>query len=777
MTLRVAMTQSVLRIAFMLTAVASCGQQQQQSTASGEVIDPPAATAELDREMAADDDLKAAEQAIKDGHPWRATVLLAPLLRDAKRRAPATMLVAARAAAGWEGWAEVDRLLSAQSWVDSRYGGEGRELLARAALERGADTVALRHALAAVSSARDATTRAIREVYLARALDRGNEPDSAAKLYASAARRLARVRDWLLLRAAGNEADSVARASAYAGVRGAPARARIAWTEAQARERFGDALGASARYAALGATVQALKLRLAAAPDSARRGQVKNELLALIRAKAGSADAKLATDVLDHAFTSLTPVEELVIARSAAVSGPVTRAVVGFERALSVSGLITPADRIAYAQVLSRAGRQRDAMAQLAAIEGPLAGRAAYQRGRILLTSAGSDAARAALRAVVQRFPSDTEAASSALYLLADLATDDGDDSGARDLYRQLYSTYPTSDRAPDARFRNGLLLYVTGDSKAAAATLDSVTVVAPNADDALAARYWSGRAYAAAGRMDVARKRWRDIVARDPTSYYAATSARRLGERPWAPPARRDSFPNVASVDSAMARIHTLDQLGMDTEARFESDALEEHAAASTGLLLATARAFLLDDQPSRAVRLGRKLIDQGEKDARAYRLVYPLLDKDALVLDAKANELDPALVAGLIRQESSFNPRALSIAGARGLMQVMPSVGEDIAGTLHLPVWYPVLLYDADVNLQLGTAHLAGSMRQYDGSLPRVLAAYNAGASRVARWSTKHGVDDPEVFAERIPFTETRDYVRIVQRNAELYRDLYSW
>jgi soluble lytic murein transglycosylase len=81
---------------------------------------------------------------------------------------------------------------------------------------------------------------------------------------------------------------------------------------------------------------------------------------------------------------------------------------------------------------------------------------------------------------------------------------------------------------------------------------------------------------------------------------------------------------------------------------------------------------------------------------------------------------------------------------------------------------------LLDPDANLQLGTAHLAAYMKQY-GALPRVLAAYNAGGSRVTRWATKAGMDDPEVFTERIPFEETRDYVRIVQRNAEVYRALY--
>ena len=107
---------------------------------------------------------------------------------------------------------------------------------------------------------------------------------------------------------------------------------------------------------------------------------------------------------------------------------------------------------------------------------------------------------------------------------------------------------------------------------------------------------------------------------------------------------------------------------------------------------------------------------------------------------------------------------------------MQVLPSVGEEVSRTLTYPMWYPGLLFDPDANLQLGTAHLAMFVKQH-GVVPRVLAAYNAGGSRVTRWVTKAGADDPELFAERIPFAETRDYVRLVQRNVEMYRELYDW
>jgi soluble lytic murein transglycosylase len=213
-----------------------------------------------------------------------------------------------------------------------------------------------------------------------------------------------------------------------------------------------------------------------------------------------------------------------------------------------------------------------------------------------------------------------------------------------------------------------------------------------------------------------------------------------------------------------------------MDAEARFEYDAAEAAATGSPDRLLATAHAFLSAGQASRAMRLAQKVIDGGQRDARAYRLLYPVVDRVELSRDANARGLDPALVAGLIRQESSFGARAVSVAGARGLMQVLPAVGEEISRSLKYPVWSPALLFDADANLQLGTAHLSSYMTRY-GALPRVLAAYNAGGARVARWSTRAGVDDAEMFTERIPFVETRDYVRLVQRNAEMYRRLYSW
>src|SRR6185369_5430388 len=115
-----------------------------------------------------------------------------------------------------------------------------------------------------------------------------------------------------------------------------------------------------------------------------------------------------------------------------------------------------------------------------------------------------------------------------------------------------------------------------------------------------------------------------------------------------------------------------------------------------------------------------------------------------------------------------------AVSVAGERGMMQILPDVGQQLARSKRFPVWAPARLFDADANIELGATHLAAFIKQY-GAIPRVLAAYNAGPTRVNRWVTKAGTEDPELFIERIPFVETRDYVRTVERNAELYRALY--
>jgi soluble lytic murein transglycosylase-like protein len=721
-----------------------------------------------------DSTLTAADQALARGRPWQATRLLAPWLRDSSHRTPATVFLAAKAASEWRGWVEVLQLLEGEPWLDTLYGGRGRVLLARAALERRQDSTALRHALLALH--RDPSSGE-RLLLLATALDRVGARDSAAAVYARAADHLPTIFDWLMLRAASVTHDSSTRARIYNRITNQLPRSRIPWADAAAHERTGDLAGAARRYAALGDRLTSLGLRLAASPDSAPRAAVRREFLAFLTGRAGSLAIREAIAVLDSTFAPLTPAEELVVARAASEAGLAARAATGFARA-SGAGLATSEDRFAYGTVLARLGRNAEAAKQFKLVRLPKAkaALAAYQEARSLVRDGQLKAGRKALIAVTLRYPQDTVAASSAFFLRADLASDDREDLEARRLHQLVAARYPTSRFAPTSRFRAAMIALLNGEPRVAAEEFDHLTGRYPTSEEALGAAYWAGRAWASAGDTALARARWLSVTSREPLSYYAALSAARLGDRPWVPPAAPDSFPADPTTDSLVERAALLARLGMVAESRWELDRLARSGDTSFERLLVLANAFRSQGMASQAIQLARRALALGAPaDARTYRLIYPVVHEDALLAETAEHGLEPSLMAALIRQESNFNPAATSPAGARGLAQVMPELGARLARELAYPVWDPILLYQPDVSIQLGAVHLRELFSRYDQPA-HILAAYNAGISRVERWSKRIGVEDPEVFAERISFVETRDYVRIIQRNEAIYRALYG-
>jgi soluble lytic murein transglycosylase len=713
-----------------------------------------------------------ADSLVRAGRPWRATALLAPRLTSPSSASPELLLAGARAAAGWDGWTEVERLLRNAAWLDTQFGGDGRELLARSALERGAD--ALGDARLALHDAANDASRVSRSVLLARAFDRANVRDSAAALYLSAAARLPRVSDWLRLRAAGVTADSAERAALFARVASAAARARIVSTDAQARERSGDLAGAARQFRRAGSETSALRVESLAARDSETRVALSQRIVAFLSRTPNSADTRQSLDLLDK-LPALSARDELIVARAAAVAGVSARAITGFGRAAAATPL-SAGDRMSFAGALARAGRNAEAAKMYASVsdDPKLAPVAAYQQARAILQSGDGASARAALRSVSTSYAADRAAAAPALLLLADLQVDDGALTGAAQSLAELVKRYPGASQAPLARLRVGLLQWADHPALAAA-TFDSLAALHPSDDEAIAGRYWAGRAYERLDQTREATSRWQAIIRTSPLSYYALLAAERLHASAWKAPAGADSAAHLAPVDSAVNRITTLQKLGMDVEARFEIDALADRADRAPASAPAVAEALGTVGDPARALRIALAAIARGDSSRALFRVAYPVVHSDALVEESKRNGLDPALVAGLIRQESSWNPHAVSPASARGLMQLLPSVGASIAASRSYPLWNPALLFDPDVSIELGTAHLASSLRG-DSPPARALAAYNAGASRVTRWAQRPGADDAQLFTEWIPFVETRDYVRIVQRNAEVYRALYG-
>ena len=136
--------------------------------------------------------------------------------------------------------------------------------------------------------------------------------------------------------------------------------------------------------------------------------------------------------------------------------------------------------------------------------------------------------------------------------------------------------------------------------------------------------------------------------------------------------------------------------------------------------------------------------------------------------------NGLDPYLVASLIRQESEFNPSAISYANAWGLMQLLPSVGKALARAEGMTHFETYQLLDPETNIRLGTRYLRQTLDNFGGVPEYALAAYNAGDSRVEDWQAAGPYSGIDEFVESIPFTQTREYVQAILRNIEIYREI---
>ena len=710
-----------------------------------------------------------AEAALARGNPWRAYRLVLPKMRVPRTRTPENVWLAARAAAAWGGWTQVQGLLKKERWLDTKWAGGGRELLARAALALGDDAAAAVQAEKAVHRATSDSMRGVRRVLYARALDRLGRLDDAQTEYLAAAKDLPELSDWLKVRAGTTATDvgewsrTIAGLTSTVALRRAPAALGIAQA---GRKQW--ALARDAWYVA-GDSVEALMAAVQVAPAPSLRPLYLN---AFQTARPDQLARVIAS--LDAAYAPLTPSEQLAVARVADRVPDPARAAEGYRKAFA-AGLGDPDDHWRYGADLLRLGKPREAVAVLSGLNGPagLQARAEYDLARAYFRLNRTDSARALLQDLPLRFPTESTTAN-ALALSADLAVDSGDDAAARTQWLQLAALQPASRFTPNARFQAAMVAYVGGDLPRAADEFDSLSAV--SSPEANAALYWAGRALADRGDTAAAILRWRLIATRAPETYYAWLAGHRLGLVPWAPSGTPKLEVTAPAARAFVRRVRLLEICGLDQEVNWEVDAWP--AQLTTGPdLLDGARALAAVGKAALAARLARKALAAGPVDSvTAYYIIYPVVHADVLAHEAIDHRVDPAFSSGLIRQESTFDPEAVSGAGARGLMQVMPAVGRTLSRQLSWPLWDPVLLFQPDVSLELGHYHLGNLFDRYRDAIP-VLVAYNAGGNKIAQWRQRRGTGDWEVFVERIPYAETRDYVRIVLRNEEYYRRMYDW
>lgn len=157
-------------------------------------------------------------------------------------------------------------------------------------------------------------------------------------------------------------------------------------------------------------------------------------------------------------------------------------------------------------------------------------------------------------------------------------------------------------------------------------------------------------------------------------------------------------------------------------------------------------------------------------------WKMFFPAEFNAIIFREAEKHEVDPYLIFALIRQESTFDPKALSKANAYGLMQLLPSTARTVARQMKLRRPALARLYDPDTNIRLGTKHLADLLQKFNGQEDKALAGYNAGVHRVDLWMSDEPFEDSAEFVETIPFTETRNYVKSIYRNYWFYKTLYG-
>jgi len=371
--------------------------------------------------------------------------------------------------------------------------------------------------------------------------------------------------------------------------------------------------------------------------------------------------------------------------------------------------------------------------------------------------------------------------------------------------YRRLWDLFPQNNRLRDDGWRLGWCDYLLGDADTAG-VMHKYLMQFPDSARAPAALYWLGQVEEDKGAIAEARALYALLVNRFAHTYYAPHAAAHLATlraRQGSVAGPNDSAaaplaaalipvltPPVVPPGLACAHVTPIAAAGpalilqaLDL-VNLEQDVLKAAVAGENPpveLRLLLAGTYSAQGNASSALfgalrtAPGYSQMEFPDLPGEVWNLLYPQAYSKLIAAQARLNNLEPYLVMGLIRQESAFDPHALSNANARGLMQVLPRTAALTTRSSRVRT-AGKRLYDPNYNIRVGCAYLAQLLKEFDGQPEFAVAAYNAGDSRVKEWMKKYTFRDGAVFLESIPITATRNYVELVLRDAEVYRQLLT-
>lgn len=378
----------------------------------------------------------------------------------------------------------------------------------------------------------------------------------------------------------------------------------------------------------------------------------------------------------------------------------------------------------------------------------------------------------------------------------------------AAENFRVLATERPAGAYADDALFWAGLAAFQADNLTTAEQNWSDLLAHYPASEFARAASFWHAKALLARGDTTQAESLLAQL-AHQPLNYYGLRAADLLAGHGVSPAVPLDLSPptpseqvaaeiwlenwaglsenaNLSALDThlrydpAFVRGEALLALGLRAEAQNEFETVRSNWADNPVALYQLSLAFRDRGLYRLSILTAQDLVRQSPAITPAdvpkfiRRLVYPLYYQDLVTAQADIQQLDPALVFALMRQESLFNPDAHSGADARGLMQIIPTTGADIAERTGLVGYTADSLWLPYLNVQMGTWYIRQMLDFVGGNQFAALAAYNAGPGRVDRWFSAS--DDFDMFVALIPLNEPQTYIRRIYLNLSEYRDIYG-
>jgi soluble lytic murein transglycosylase len=461
----------------------------------------------------------------------------------------------------------------------------------------------------------------------------------------------------------------------------------------------------------------------------------------------------------------------------------------------------SPSDRaavqIAMAEALRHAGRDKEAKKALDSmpeLTPELQAERLFNLGEIARGANDDDAFLRNLEQLRQMAPTSSwleQALLSAgnIYLLR------RDYDRAIDSYRELQQRFPNGGRASYALWKATWLSLRQGRRADAVKGFEDLIGLYPTSGEVPAALYWRGRLAEEDGEPAKARAYYQKVSERFRNYYYGELARQQLKKlKSDSEPvhyALLDRVPPIDASTKITADAVPPDNLRVQKARLLENGGLldfsvrELRAAAeeTKGNWLAPETAHIYSDagRYDMAIEVLKRAVpsyfavDLPSLPRPYWEALFPKPYWIDLKKFSSSNGLDPYLVAALIRQESEFNPSAVSRANAVGLMQLLPKVGKSVAKQEKMKHFSTTQLFTPAVNLQLGTRYFRSMVDKF-GGFEYALAAYNAGVDRVQDWQAQGKYRDVSEFVESIPFTETREYVQAILRNANVYRQLYG-